>query len=106
MKFLCAVLFIVCIFEAYLAVDARKEKQLIAATQDNFLNLNIMAIRMNINTAERIATDPADALEHLKKNICGGNPFPANFFENNSVKEQTKFSLLALQQEVEAYCKK
>lgn len=106
MKFLCAVLFIVCILEAYLVVDARKDKQLIAATQDNFLNLNILAIRTNIKLAGEIATNPTEALEHLNKNICGGNPFPENFINNTTVREQTRFNLLALKEEVAGYCKK
>lgn len=106
MKFLCAVLLIVCILEAYLVVDARKGKQVLAATQDNFLNLNILAIKSNIKLTDEIAANPAEALLHLNQAICGGNPFPANFLNNSSVNEKTKASLQALKEEVEAHCKK
>ena len=106
MKFICGLLFIVCILEAHLVIDARKEKQLIASTQDNFINLNILAIRMNIKMAEEIAVNPVEAAEHLNKAICGGNPFPENFINNTTVREQTNFSLLALKEEVDSYCKK
>lgn len=105
MNFFSVVLIIVCVLEAWLVVDARQETRILSVTQDNFLNLNVMAIRSNIKLADKIVTQPAEALDLVNKSICGGNPFPDNFLQFDSVKEQTKYSLLALKEEVAAYCK-
>ena len=105
MNFLSVVLIIVCVLEAWLVVDARKETRILSATQDNFLNLNAVAIRFNIKLADKIVSNHAEALELVNKSICGGNPFPDNFLQFDSVMEQTKYSLLALKEEVAEHCK-
>lgn len=104
MKFLCAVLFIVCILESYLVLDARNEMRAVIQRQDDFLNLNILAIRLNIKVGNEIKVNPAVALETTNKFVCGGNPFPDNFLNNSTVKERTVYSLQALKEEVAAYC--
>lgn len=106
MKFLCAVLFVVCILESYLVLDARSQTRAVVQRQDDFLNLNILAIRFNIKVANEITTNPAAALEMTNKFICGGNPFPDNFLNNGSVPEKTIYSLQSLKEEVAAHCKK
>lgn len=109
MKFLCGVLVLVCVLQVYLLQDAKKNRIILqdslAAIQNNYIDRDIIDIKIKIKLASEIVANPENALKIINNVICSGNPFPDNYLQIRSVPEDMIERMKILKTEVTTHCK-
>lgn len=109
MKWIVAVLSVVCIAEAYFVYTAKKERdffyETLMSTTSGNVNSGYYLAKIHLRLAEDIHSNPVEAQKIADAILCDKGAFPENYLNSRTLSQEINKKLKDLKVEITTYCK-